>query len=184
MPGSGRMLWLAIGVLATIALPGKAVFGGTAGPVLLADMDGGDGGKNVDLAVRQVTVSPVRAHVGDVIHVDVVIENKAEGSGTTPAELLVNGKAVASHLFTWGWSAGDRLYKMSFDWDTRKVSPGEYRIGAQAFVWEDTSPFDNRLDVTQPVLLVPAGGAFPGGGTGGGSATETDPRFDKSLLGG
>jgi hypothetical protein len=139
---------------------------------------------NIDLAVRQVTVSPVRAHVGDVVHVDVVIENKAEGSRTTPAELLVNGKVVASQLFTWGMSPGERLYRVSFDWDTRKVSPGEYRIGAQAFVWEDSSPFDNRLDVTQPVLIAPAGGAFPGGEAAGGSATETDPRFDKTRLGG
>jgi len=185
MPGSGRMFWLAIGVLATIALPGKAVFGGTAGPVLLAEMDGGGGGDtNIDLAVRQVKVSPVRAHAGDVIHVDVVIENKAEGSRTSSADLLANGKVVASHLFTWGWSPGDRVYQLSFDWDTRKVPPGEYRIGAQAFVAEDSSPFDNMLEVTQPVLIVPAGSAFPGGGAAGGSATETDPRFDKSLIGG
>jgi len=185
MLGPRRMLWLAIGVLVTIALPGRAVFGGTAGPVLLADMDGGgNGDMNIDLAVRQVTVSPVRAHVGDVIHVDVVIENKAEGSRTTSADLLANGKVVASHLFTWGWSPGDRLYQLSFDWDTRKVPPGEYRIGAQAFVWEDTSPFDNKLEVTKPVLIVPAGSAFPGGGTEGGTATETDPRFDASRPGG
>ena len=185
MLGSRRMYWLAIGVLATIALPGKPVFGGTAGPVLLADMDGGGGGDmNIDLAVRQVKVSPVRAHVGDVIHVDVVIENKAEGSRTSSADLLVNGKVVASHLFTWGWSPGDRLYQLSFAWDTRKVPPGEYRIGAEVFIPEDSSPFDNKLEVTQPVLIVPAGSAFPGGGTEGGSATETDPRFDKSRIGG
>jgi hypothetical protein len=139
---------------------------------------------NIDLAVRQVTVTPVRAYVGDVVRVDVVIENKGEGSRTTPAELLVNGRVVASQLFTWGMSPGDRLYRLSFDWDTRKVPPGEYRIGAQAFVWEDTSSFDNRLDVTQPVLIAPAGGAFPGGEAAGGSATETDPRFDKSRAGG
>src|SRR5512135_1266936 len=106
MLGSRRLLLLMIGVLATIAVPGKAVSGGTAGPVLLADMDGGGGDVNVDLAVRQVKVTPVRAHVGDVVHVDVVIENKAEGSRTTSADLLVNGKVVASHLFTWGWSPG------------------------------------------------------------------------------
>ena len=184
MLGTRGMLWLAIGVLVTIAVPGGAVFGGTAEPILLADMDGGGGGVNIDLAVRQVSVTPVRAHVGDVIHVDVVIENKAEGSRTTPADLLVNGKVVASQLFTWGWSPGERLYRLSFDWDTRKVPPGEYRIGAQAFVWEDTSSFDNRLDVTQPVMIVPAGSAFPGGEAAGGTATETDPRFDKSRVGG
>ncbi|HEY5460576.1 MAG TPA: hypothetical protein VIJ89_02395 [Deferrimonas sp.] len=184
MLGSRRMLWLAIGVLATISVPGGAVFGGTAEPVLLADMDGGGGDVNIDLAVRQVTVTPVRAHVGDVIHVDVVIENKAEGRRTTPAELLVNGKVVASQLFTWGMSPGDQLFRLSFDWDTRKVPPGEYRIGAQAFVWEDSSSFDNRLDVTQPVRIVPAGDGFPRGEAAGGSATETDPRFDKSRVGG
>ena len=183
MPGSGRRIWLAIGILVTIAVTGGAVFGGTIEPVLLADMNGG-GGVNVDLAVRQVTVAPVRAHAGDGIHVEVLIENKAEGMRTTNAELLVNGKAVARQLFTWGMSAGERLYRLSFDWDTRKVSPGEYRIGGQAFVWEDTSPFDNRLDVTQPVWIAPAGGGFPGRESAGGSATETDPRFDKSRVGG
>jgi hypothetical protein len=184
MLGIRRILWLAIGVLVTIAVPGGAVFGGAAEPVLLADMDGGGGDVNIDLAVRQVTVAPVRAHAGDVVRVDVVIENKAEGMRTTPAELLVNGKVVASQLFTWGMSPGERLYRLSFDWDTRKVLPGEYRIGARAFVWEDTSPFDNRLDVKQPVLIAPAGGGFPGGEAAGGSATETDPRFDKSRVGG
>ncbi len=97
------------------------------------------------------TVAPVRAHAGDVIHVDVVIENKAEGMRTTNAELLVNGKAVARQLFTWGTSAGERLYRLSFDWDTRGIPPG---------------------------------GGFPGGEAAGGSATETDPRFGKSRVGG
>jgi hypothetical protein len=184
MPGSRRKLWLAIGVLATIAVPGGAASVERAETILLADQDGGGGGVNIDLAVRQVTVSPVRAHAGDVVHVEVVIENKAEGTRTTNAELLVNGKTVARQLFTWGMSPGERLYRLSFDWDTRGIPPGEYRIGAQAFLFEDTSPFDNRLDVKQPVRIVPAGGGFPGGEAAGGSATETDSRFDKSRVGG
>jgi hypothetical protein len=73
---------------------------------------------------------------------------------------------VASQLFAWGMSPGKRLYRLSLDRDTRGVPPGEYRIGAEAFVWEDSSPFDNRLDVTQPVVIAPPGGGFPGGGTG------------------
>ncbi|HSQ15071.1 MAG TPA: hypothetical protein VLQ94_02040, partial [Candidatus Binatia bacterium] len=79
MRRSIRGLWLAAAVLATVAVPWGAVFGGTAGSVLLADMDGGGGDMNIDLAVRQVTVSPVRAHTGDVVHVEMVVENKAEG---------------------------------------------------------------------------------------------------------
>jgi hypothetical protein len=161
----------AAAVLAAVAVPGGAVYGGEV------DL-------NIDLAVRQVTVAPVRAHAGDSIHVDVVIENKAEGMGTTNAELLVNGKAVARQLFTWGRSAGERLYRLSFDWETRGIPPGEYRIGARAFVWGDSSPFDNDLDVKQPVVIVPPGAGFPGGEEAGGSATETDPRFGKSRFDG
>ena len=180
MPGSGKMFWLALGVLATIAVSAVPVFAGTRGPVLLADRDG----ENIDLAVRQVTVTPVRAHVGDVIHVNVVIENKSEGARTTPAEMLVNGRPVAMHLFTWGNSDGDRLYRLSFEWNTRGVRPGSYRIGARAFVWEDSSPFDNELTVTKPVVIAPVGGAFPGGEVAGGSATETDPRWTDTSAGG
>ena len=183
MRGSIRVLPIAAAVLAAVAVPGGAVSASTAETVLLASEDGG-GDMNIDLAVRQVKVAPVRAHAGDVIHVDVLIENKAEGMRTTNAELLVNGKSVARQLFTWGISAGERLYRLSFDWDTRGIPPGEYRVGAQAFVWEDSSPFDNRLDVAQPVVIAPAGAGFPGGDAAGGSATETDPRFGKSIVGG
>ena len=85
MRGSRRALWHAVAVLSIIAVPWGAAFGGTAETILLAERDQGDGNVNIDLAVRQVTVSPVRAHAGDVIHVDVVIENKAEGMATTNA---------------------------------------------------------------------------------------------------
>jgi hypothetical protein len=128
---------------------------------------------NINLEVRQVTVTPVRAHVGDTIHVEVLIENKAEGSDTTAADLYANKKLIGSQLFTWGRSSGERLYRLSFDWDTRNVPAGEYKIRAEAFVWADTSPFDNDLEMKQPVILVSPGEAFPGGETTGGSAIET-----------
>jgi hypothetical protein len=171
---------LAAGLLWAFGFPGEAV---SAGPGRMADMgDGGD--TNIDLAVRQVTVTPVRAYVGDKVHVEVLIENKAEGMKTTNADIYANGKRVGRQQFTWGMSPGNRLYRMTFEWDTRGVPPGEYKIRAEAFVWEDTSPFDNQLDVSQPVFLAPPGGAFPGGAATGGSATETDPRFGKDRLGG
>ena len=180
MPGRKWGMWITAAILSMTAVYGLAVPGSIAGPVFLANNNNqGDGNVNVDLAVRQVTVHPVRAHAGDVVRVDVVIENKAEGMATTTAEFLVDGKPVTRQLFTWGMSLGERLYRLTLEWDTRGIRPGEYRIGAQAFVWEDTSPFDNRLDVKEPVIIAPAGGAFPGGATSGGSATETDPRFGK-----
>jgi len=161
---------LAAGVLAAFGVPGTAVSGVPPEMIRFA----GPSDMNIDLAVRQLTVTPVRAYVGDTIHVEVLIENKAEGSNTTNADLYANGKRIARQLFTWGASPGERLYRLSFDWDTRSVSPGKYKIRAEAFVWTDTSPFDNDLEMKQPVILVSPGEAFPGGETAGGSATEID----------
>jgi hypothetical protein len=161
---------LATGVLAAFGVPGTAVSGGPPGLIRLA----GPSDMNINLEVRQVTVTPVRAHVGDTIHVEVLIENKAEGSDTTTVDLYANKKPIGRQLFTWGRSSGERLYRLSFDWDTRNVPAGEYKIRAEAFVWADTSPFDNDLEMKQPVILVSPGEAFPGGETSGGSATETN----------
>jgi len=162
---------LAAGVLAAFGVPGAAVSGDPPDRIRLAD---GPGDMSINLAVRRLTVTPVRAHVGEAIHVEVLIENKAEGSNTTTADLYANGKPIGRKLFTWGWSSGERLYRLSFDWDTRGVSPGEYKVRAEAFVSTDTSPFDNDLEMKQPVILVSPGEAFPGGETAGGTATETD----------
>lgn len=160
-----------------------ALSGGRGGVRHAGTMNGGGDG-NKDIAVRQVTVTPVRARVGDMVRIDVVIENKAEGYETVPLEISANLKVVARKLFTFGWSAGERLYRETFTWDTRGVSPGEYRIRAEAFVWGDSSPFDNFLDVKQALLLSAPGTPFPDGAPAGGSATETDPRFGKSRVGG
>ena len=162
---------LAVGALAALGVPGAAVSESSPDRIRLAD---GPGDMTTNLALRQLTVTPVRAYVGDKIRVEMLIENTAEGSNTTNAELYANGKLIGHKLFTWGWSSGERLFRLSFVWDTRNVSPGEYRIRAEAFVWTDTSPFDNEFEMKQPVVLVSPGEAFPGGGAVGGSATETD----------
>src|SRR5512135_1459544 len=90
---------LAAGVLATFGVPGTAVSGGPPEMIRLA----GPSDMNIDLAVRQLTVTPIRAYVGDKIHVEVLVENKAEGSNTTNADLYANGKLIGRQLFLWGW---------------------------------------------------------------------------------
>ncbi len=179
--GRGMILVVAGAILAAAPLPFPAAAGAGAGSpmIRLADMDGGgnDGGTTVDLTVRQVTVRPVRAHVGDVVRIDMWIENRWEGVATTPAEVRANGKEVGAQLFTWGLSPGDRTHHLVFEWDTRGSGPGEYKIRGTAFVPEDSSPFDNDLDVSQPVILVAPGDGFPGGEKPGGSFTEKDPRY-------
>lgn len=139
---------------------------------------------NVDLAVRRVTVAPARARVGETVRVEALVENRDEGAGTTTAVLYANGKAVDRRMFSWGPSPGDRLYRLDFAWDTSAFPPGEYRIRVEAFVWEDGSPSDNRLDVRESVFLAAPGAPFPGGAAAGGRVTETDPRFGANRVGG
>ncbi len=141
---------------------------------------GGEGGSHgdINLIVRQVRVAPVRAHVGDPIRIEAVIENHAEWRGTVTARVYANRKPVASQLFTYDVSHGPgALYRESFVWNTAGAAPGEYRIRAEAFDWGDTSPFDNYLDVSEPVTLLSAGAEFPAGRPGGGEAVAVDPRW-------
>ena len=149
---------------------------GAGGRLTAMGDDGGGGGTYINLIVREVKVTPVRANVGDKIRIDAVIENVGEGRGTTEAKVFANRKQVAGKLFSWGESE-NRIYRESFLWDTKGVAPGEYRIRAEVFLWEDASPFDNDLAVKEPVTLLPAGTAFPAGQPGGGEAIAVDPRW-------
>ncbi len=143
-----------------------------------ASMPGGDGAGDVNLIVRRVKVTPVRAHVGDPIRIDAVVEDHGEGRGTIVMRVYANGKQVAHRLFTYDDMDGpNALYRESFVWHTAGVRPGAYRIRAEVFDWRDSSPFDNEMTVKEPVTLIPAGEAFPSGQAEGGEALAVDPRW-------
>lgn len=162
---------------ASMSAPAE-VSAGPGGMLRLADMESGDGGgAAINLTVRQVTVRPVRAYVGDPVDIEVWIDNREDGSETTWAEVYANKKRVAKQMFRWGTPGMERTSKLNMRWDTRGMAPGEYKIKVEAFVYNDISPFDNELALAQPVILAEPGGAFPGGQQAGGSATEIDPRY-------
>jgi len=167
---------LASSVALMVFAAGIASGGGRSGMFRHVGDQGGGGDANIDIAVRQVTVSPIRAHVGDVVRFVVVIENRDDGYETVPLEIFANRKVVARKMFTFGFSPADRIYRETLAWDTRGAAPGEYRIRAEVFVWGDSSQSDNFLDVKQAVLLSAPGAPFPDGAASGGSATETDSR--------
>jgi hypothetical protein len=139
----------------------------------------GDGGPYVNLIVRVLEVSPIRAHVGDVIRFEMLIENRGDNYyDTVTADIYADGRRVASKLFTYGLSGyPGRTYRETLAWDTRDAAPGEYRIRGEVFLWYDASPFDNFLEVEQPLVLLPPGASFPGGEEAGGSALAVDPRY-------
>ena len=161
--------------VAALFLPAKAL-AGPRGLIRLVDMDGGDS-YSVNLTVEQVSVSPIRAYVGDAVYVDVVIDNRENGSDTSWVEIYANNKAVAKQMFRWGGPGAHRKSNVSVKWDTTGMAPGGYKIRAEVFVFDDLSPFDNELTLSELVILAAPGGQFPGGAPAGGSATEIDPRY-------
>jgi hypothetical protein len=175
---NGKAFFLTMAVLAGgLILLSADAYAGPGSMIRLAEMDSGNGGGTaVNLTVREVTIQPVRAHVGDVVGIDVWIDNREDGSQSSNAEVFANGKRVGRQLFRWGNSL-ERNYKLHFDWDTRGWAPGEYKIRASCFVFEDVSPFDNELTAKQTVILAAPGGEFPGGEKEGGRYSEIDPRY-------
>jgi hypothetical protein len=155
-----------------------------ARPAVSNDMDGGDrdGGAEIpDLVVRKVTVTPVRARVGDVIRIEMewdfwgdITENAYD---TNVAAVRANGKVVASKSYTADFNGvrPGETYRETFLWDTKGMAPGSYRIRGEVPVRIEKTPYDNYLDVKKPVLLVPAGSSFPAGEEGGGVAVAESP---------
>ena len=154
-------------------------------PLAVPDSEDGDkdGGGDccVDLVMRKVSVTPVLARVGDVVR----IEMEWEWNGfitwdayynRTVAEVWANGKVVASKPFTddHGTRVGAR-YRESFLWDTKGAAPGNYSIRGEVTLRTDVRPFDNYLEVKEPVVLLPAGAPFPAGQEGGGAAAAENP---------
>lgn len=165
-------------LLSAIALflPADAV-GAPKNLIQLASSDGDGGGHAVNLTVERVTVSPIRAYIGSPINVEVVIDNREDGSDMCWVKIYANKKEVAKQMFRWGTPGAEKKYRLNFVWDTSGMAPGNYKIKAEAFVFQDISPFDNELTLTEPVILVAPDEQFPGGASAGGSATEVDPRY-------
>lgn len=149
--------------------------------------EGGGAGANVNIIVREVKVTPVRAHVGDVIRIDMRwiywgdLQNFYHYE-TTNAEIRANGKVVASVPFTYkyGASLGDE-YRQTFFWDTKGAAPGDYRIRGDVFLWLDASPYDNFLEVKRRLVLLPPGAEFAEGQEAGGTAVARVPYWPWSM---
>lgn len=150
--------------------------------MLVVSAGGGGEGAHVDIIVKEVKISPVGAHVGDVIRIDMRwmywgdISNR--NYETTKAEIRANGKVVASSpfVYNYGASLGDEYFHTWF-WDTRGFPPGEYRIRGEVFLWLDATPYDNFLVVKEPVVLLAPGAEFPKGQEAGGAGVARNPSF-------
>ena len=147
-----------------------------AGPRILNVEFGDDNGDWVDLIVREVRVAPIVAHAGDTIWFEMILEDHGDPANMTiTIEILANGKAVAGKLFKFGWDLEPgKVYRETFQWDTNGVSPGEYRIRGEAYVWGDSYEFDNFLNVKETLVLLPVGAALPAGKEDGGTAVAVN----------
>ncbi len=145
------------------------------------DSDENGGADMPDLVVRKVTVTPVRAHVGDVIRIEMewdfwgdITENYYD---TNTATVRANGKVIASKSYTADFDGvrPGETYRETFLWDTKGMAPGKYHIRGAVPLLIEKTPYDNYLDVKEPVLLVPVGESFPVGKERGGSAVAESP---------
>ncbi len=144
-------------------------------------------GGDVNIVVREVRVAPIRAHVGDTVRIEMISEKLGDDDPTPTARVVLvraNGKVVANKLVEFGAINGDgpNLLKETLLWETRGAAPGNYTIRVEAFIWEDSSPFDNFMDVKETLVLVAPGSSFPDGEPGGGETVETDPRINQSIF--
>lgn len=142
---------------------------------------GADNGDYADLVVRKVTVTPIRAHAGDPIRIEVVWMYWGELTNNyfeaTSAGVMANGRLVASIPFDYRYGAGlGDEYRHTFLWDTRGVPPGEYRIRAEVPLRLDVTPYNNYLDLKDPLILYPAGTAIPET-EGSGESSVTENRY-------
>lgn len=137
-------------------------------------------GAHVDLVVRKVSVTPVRAHVGDSITIEMTWEYWGDLVNdyydTTIAEVRANGKVVAEKPFVYSFGANlGEVYRETFLWDTKGMAPGKYRIRGEVPLRLDATPYDNFLEVKEPVILLPQGAALPSGEEGGGTVAASNP---------
>ncbi len=142
----------------------------------------GNGGAHVDLVVRKVSVSPVRAHVGNIVRIEMEWEYWGDITNnyyeTTAAEVHANGKVVASKPFTYDFGARlGETYRETFLWDTTGMKPGKYRIRGEVPLRLDATPYDNFLDLKEPLTLFPSGAIIPDGGKNGGVAATENRRW-------
>ncbi len=132
----------------------------------------------VDLVVRKVTVTPTRAHVGDDIRIEMEWDHWGHITGyeTDVATVRANGKAVASKQYPSGFGVRPgEVKRETFLWNTKGMAPGTYRIRGEVPLRGDPTPYNNYLDVKEPVLLIAEGEPFPAGQESGGEAVAENP---------
>ncbi len=132
----------------------------------------------VDLVVRKITVTPVRAHAGDTIQVVMEWDHFPHiiDTETNVATVRANGKVVASKKYPSGFGVRPgEVKRETFQWDTKGMAPGNYRIRGEVPLRNDPTPYNNFLDVKEPVLLIAEGESFPPGQKGGGEAVAENP---------
>ncbi|MBI5576521.1 MAG: hypothetical protein HY896_09195, partial [Deltaproteobacteria bacterium] len=116
-----RLIMTGIAVASALLLWGDQARGGGRGGLVLADIGDGGGGFYVNLIMREVRVTPVRARVGDVIRVDMVIEDQSDvRQPKGDLEIRANGKVVARKRLgedVYG-GEGERYYRQTLQWDT------------------------------------------------------------------
>jgi len=107
-----------------------------------------------DVAVTDVNASGAIVYVGDVLQIEVIVENRGTEAETFSVSSFFDSKLIDTLQVANLAPASQRL--LTFEWNTSHVSAGFYQIGATAPLDGDTNPSDNRfVDGTVEVRAKP-----------------------------
>lgn len=118
-----------------------------------------------DVAVTNLTVSPLRALRGQPICINVTVENRGDYPETVNVTVYADGDGgvhVDIGNETVSLNVGNSTI-LDFTWDTAAVSAGKYWITAEAVIPEDGNPEDNiaRTEVECIIFVLRGSGVFP-----------------------
>jgi len=105
-----------------------------------------------DVAVENVTASPVEVDVGDSVTVKVAVSN--EGNAKEAFELKVSYDTTQTNTRSVTLASGATT-TFTFMWDTSGVSLGNWTVMAEALVIGDEDPTDNTAQAQSPIHVIP-----------------------------
>lgn len=96
-----------------------------------------------DVAVTGVNASGAIVYVGDVLQIEVIVENRGTETETFSVSSFFDSKLIDTLQVANLLPASQR--RLTFEWNTSYVNAGFYQIGATAPLDGDVNPSDNRF---------------------------------------
>jgi len=107
---------------------------------------------NYDVAITNVTPSPVKVNLGEIVSISVVTENQGDIEETFTVDCYANETLIGSSPI---FLASETSTELTFSWNTTGVVKGRYVIEAEASVVpHEIDTFDNVLSHSAVLVTI------------------------------